>query len=484
MRWRIVLLTSVLLNVLLAAGWYWSGQRWRQSFTRAAIRAPETNTPTLLVKTNFVVRKQFFSWQEVESDDYLVFIANLRDIGCPEQTIRDIIIADVNALYARRRATEIVTPEQQWWRTEPDTNVLVEAAARLREMEQDRRSLLASLLGKDWEGGDQLSLPRPTRSGVPLDGAVLGLLPQETKLAVQEIANRAADRAQAYLEAQRAAGKPVDNAELARLRQQTRAELAAVLAPQQLEEYLLRYSENATQLRTELGQLKYFNATPEEFRQVFRATDTIDSQLQMLAGATDAASVQQRVALMAQRENALRLALGQERYTQFRLLHDPTYQDAFAAAQRVGNTEVATTLYEINTLATEEQNRIKANTNLTAEQRAIEAKRVELEQLKAAARAMGQELPPEPGQTAGQTVQPTRRTHVLVGLEDLNVLSRLYDMNPDQIRAANPDLNFNRLRPGDRINIPVNLPPGTELRTGRQPVEPPPLPPVTPPAGR
>ena len=468
MRSRVILLTaSVLLNVLLAAGWVLSSRNWQSRYTRQAILADHavSNAP-VTVRTNFVVRKQFFSWQEVESDDYQTFIENLRGIGCPEQTIRDIIIADVNSLYARRRATEIVTPEQQWWRTEPDTNIIAEASARVKEMEADRRELLASLLGKDWESGDQLSLPRPTRTGVPLDGALLGMLPQEAKTAIQEIANRAADRAQAYLETQRAAGKPVDEAELARLRQQTRTELAAVMTPPQLEEYLLRYSENATTLRNELGQLKYFNATADEFRQIFRATDTIDNQLQLLAGATDAASVQQRVALMAQRENALRLALGQERYTQYRLMHDPVYQDAYAAAQRAGNPETAPTLYEINTLAAEEQARIKANTNLTAEQRAIETKRAELEQLKAVARTMGQEVPPDPSQAQPQS-QPVPRTHVLRGLEDLTVLSRLYNMDADQIRAANPDLNFNRLRPGDRVNIPILNPLGAEVQANR-----------------
>jgi len=64
-------------------------------------------------RTNIVLRRQFFSWQEVESADYPTYIANLRYIGCPEQTIRDIIIADINALYARKRATELVTPDQQ-----------------------------------------------------------------------------------------------------------------------------------------------------------------------------------------------------------------------------------------------------------------------------------------------------------------------------------------------------------------------------------
>jgi hypothetical protein len=42
-----------------------------------------------------------FSWAAVEAADYHQYIANLRAIDCPEETIRDIIIADVNKLYAR-----------------------------------------------------------------------------------------------------------------------------------------------------------------------------------------------------------------------------------------------------------------------------------------------------------------------------------------------------------------------------------------------
>jgi hypothetical protein len=44
-----------------------------------------------------------FHWRQVESPDYRAYISNLRRIGCPEQTIRDLISADVDALYAARR---------------------------------------------------------------------------------------------------------------------------------------------------------------------------------------------------------------------------------------------------------------------------------------------------------------------------------------------------------------------------------------------
>lgn len=49
-----------------------------------------------------VVRE--FDWSQIESADYPTYVANLRKIGCPEQTLRDIIVADVDTLYAPRRA--------------------------------------------------------------------------------------------------------------------------------------------------------------------------------------------------------------------------------------------------------------------------------------------------------------------------------------------------------------------------------------------
>ena len=45
-----------------------------------------------------------FHWSQMESSDYRTYVANLKSIGCPEQTIRDIITADVSTLYAFRRA--------------------------------------------------------------------------------------------------------------------------------------------------------------------------------------------------------------------------------------------------------------------------------------------------------------------------------------------------------------------------------------------
>ncbi|MDW8308202.1 MAG: hypothetical protein RMK20_02390, partial [Verrucomicrobiales bacterium] len=377
MRWRVYFFVSLALNGLLLVGWGWSVARQRETARRAALAAL-TNAPST-IRTNVLVRRQFFSWQEIESDDYATYIANLRAIGCPEQTIRDIIIADVNALFARRRAVEVVTPEQQWWRTEPDTNVLQQALEKIRALEQERRDLLTSLLGPGWETGDLLNLPRPSRQPIPLDGPILGALPDDVKHRVEEISIRSEERIRAYVEAQRQAGREPDPAELARLRQQTRTELAGVLSPLQLEEFLLRYSQNASALRAELRELKHFEVTPEEFRAMFRAIDQIDLQRELLGTANDPNTAAARRALEQQRLAALQNVLGPERFELFQKLHDPDYRDAYARALAAGAPESADTIYELNRAAREELARIRQQTNVSPELREIELKKAELE---------------------------------------------------------------------------------------------------------
>jgi hypothetical protein len=44
-----------------------------------------------------------FCWSQLESADYPTYVANLRSVGCPEQTIREILTADVASLYDSRR---------------------------------------------------------------------------------------------------------------------------------------------------------------------------------------------------------------------------------------------------------------------------------------------------------------------------------------------------------------------------------------------
>lgn len=428
MRWRAIALISLGVNILLAAAWL--ATRREEAAKVAAAVAALGPAPLAQTKTNLLLRRQPFSWREIESPNYATYIANLHDIGCPEQTLRDIIIADVNAVYARRRATELLTAEQQWWRSEPDTNVIRAAVQKAQELENERRALLTSLLGSNWETGDLVSLPRPSRPAVVLDGPTLGTLSAETKKAIQEVNARSQDRLQAYLDAQSRAGKSPNPVELAKLRQQTRNDLARLLSPPELEEYLLRYSQSANDLRAQLGQLRFFNQTPEEFRAVFRATDALDQRIQLLAEATDPGSVSARKALESQRENAIKTALGAKRYEEYRLLQDPLYQEKLEEAG--GDSDIARTLYAtyLAALRAAETNRLTADQQKTLED---------------------QIFPPEPPPLP---TPPPRKVYVLGPGDSAATIALMYGLPVSAIKAANPKVDFNRLKPGTAITIP------------------------------
>ena len=448
MRCRVILIVSACVNVALLAAWL--AARHAASHETATPRLG-TNAPQY--RTAVVVRRQFFMWNEIESDDYATYIANLRDIGCPEQTIRDIIIADVNALFAKRRATEIHTPAQEWWRTAPNPELIPAANRKALELESERRSLLTKLLGLDWDVTETtVAQSRPT--GVVLDGAILGNLPEVAKRAINSVVANSQERMNELLARAAEEGRQPTAAELASLREQTRTELQKILVPAQLEEFLLRYSQNAADLRTDLATLRYFNATPEEFRALFQVRDQFDAKIAALTDSTDPNDIRERQSLEAQRENAIKLALGTKRYDQYVKLQDSNYRTAFAQAAEAGDPAAARTVYDINQASQAELARVRANSNLTPEQLAVEIKRIELEQLKATTLAYGQEVPPDPNAPPEPPPLPQNRSHTIKAGDTLGAISTRYGVPVNLIMAYNPGLQINTLKPGQSIVIP------------------------------
>lgn len=390
MRGRGVLIFSAALNVALAA-MLWRARRPAPS---VEIEVPSgTNVQVSVNKTNVVVRRQFFNWSEIESDDYPAFVANLRRIGCPELTVRDIIIADVNQNYAQRRAQEVVSAESQWWKSEPDLDATQAAVEKIIALDKEKEELLTKLLGPNWNV-NFTSVSQ--RGSVALDGPVLGKLDPEVKLKVEELSVNAGRKQIAYVEAQRAAGKPLDPVELARIRQEHRDELSKLLPPVAMEEYLLRYSANADALRE---QLRGFNATADEFRAIFRARDAVDNEIQLKYSGSDPQSVKMRQELEQQRDAAVAQALGQERSGLYKATADPLFREAQFLAQQSGATpEKVLPLYQVQVEGARERARITADSTMTAPQRAAAIRAVADQEETARRKILG--LPAE-----GETTQ-------------------------------------------------------------------------------
>ena len=89
-------------------------------------------------------RNTGFDWRQVESEDYRQYLANLRAIDCPEKTIRDIIVADVNDLFASKSASLTKTNQYQYWRKEPVSRS-DEQVKQLQDLYAQKREVLKAL---------------------------------------------------------------------------------------------------------------------------------------------------------------------------------------------------------------------------------------------------------------------------------------------------------------------------------------------------
>jgi len=61
-----------------------------------------------------------FTWEQVESEEYPNYLASLRAVGCPEERVRNIALADINELFAKKRVKAAVEHDTQWWRSESE----------------------------------------------------------------------------------------------------------------------------------------------------------------------------------------------------------------------------------------------------------------------------------------------------------------------------------------------------------------------------
>lgn len=103
----------------------------------------EGNTQQII--TNTVIKQM--TWETVEAPDYLEYIENLRSIGCPEETIRDIILADVNKLYKTKRREVSDTKEFEFWKANSMFSMGLgrENADAMKALDNEREDLLKQL---------------------------------------------------------------------------------------------------------------------------------------------------------------------------------------------------------------------------------------------------------------------------------------------------------------------------------------------------
>lgn len=348
---------------------------------------PSTNQRPLRLRLQALppinVRTEVYTldWRHLESEDYATYVANLRKIGCPEDTIRDIIVADVNKLYAaRRRALPPPKRDVPFWR-HPDEFVQDPHSAeaerahhtQLASLERERRALLHKLLGDSAVHADLAEYA--AQAGEDLN---LQFLSPEKR---QAIAEATANQMLALDEAAGAATEEERTRLITEANRTLDEAIAKSLTPEERAEYEMRTDPLADSLR---DRLRGFGASREEFEQLFKLERQFESERTSLREAAAAGNEPQAAekaeATILEQESKVRELLGPARFAEFQRSNDPDYQTLFSLAHdHALSSEIANEVWNMRSEVESQTDRIRQNPFLTAEQktRALQAIRNE-----------------------------------------------------------------------------------------------------------
>jgi hypothetical protein len=368
---RRLLLLSVALNLALLIVVAWFANKSKTPAAAPLVRSspapsPAADSPAGTPVTSASAPEinkpiQPFDWRLVESEDYKKYIANLRAIGCPEETIRDIISADVKKLFDARKRAATSTNKFEFWKNQNFFAGMMDEdkIKQSQELARERRALLKELLGTEpEEKPDLLGAMNPFET-------MLDFLSPSKQTEVAEIFQKY----QAKMAKALSGGTPdaEDMKKLTGAYKEMDAELAKILTPQELEDYQLRLSQTAMSMRMQLAS---FNPNEQEFREIFKVKKKFDDEFGPYGMASqDSAEKEKYQTAKKEMDDQLKNLLG-NRFEDYERSQDYNYQGMYRAAERSGlGKDAANKVYDMKKVAEEQANQVRKDKTLSTEQR-------------------------------------------------------------------------------------------------------------------
>ena len=337
MKSKTALAISILLNAGLIFAFFFKPEPQLASSQGAS----ETKIVTNVVVNRSTERVEVakpqlirLDWRQLEAEDYKTYIKNLREIGCPEETIRDIVIADLNKLYATKWKNIVRGPgKAKYW--EPLDSSMAsnpKSLAARQSLDVERRNLIRDLLGV--EGDDEVRKQEMSFSSLDNEDGLLDYMPEDQRKTAVGI--KTWDRTEVHRIQELAASEhrqltADENTEINRIKSEANSRMRAALGDDGYLQWSMRTSSTATQLR---NRLVGFGPTEEEYVAIYAEQIGLKDGLGDLKRAGDAANTpEQQQLLQSQFEQSLQQKIGQQRYQEYLLTQDPMYAQVMHQAQ-------------------------------------------------------------------------------------------------------------------------------------------------------
>ena len=305
---------------------------------------------------------QFFSAADLKGS-----ILRLRAANCPEETIQDLMVAEVTRKFADRRKVAIAglsaSNEAEYWKASnynsPEGR---ERQKKYRELDREASALLVELLGFD----PQKKL-REESGGYDYYEQQVSFVPAEKREQLRRYLEEFQEKEQDHYSRNRGLHDAQERAERREMQEEKKRGLAAFLTPEELRHWELRSSQTASQLQSEITTM---SLTQAQYEALFAARNKVGDAIFLwsdLAGDPKARErSEQAKKQLAEEVNA---ALGPEMAKEFEWSRNGDYQQLFRMAKAENLApDTARKVYGYKEQAEAKAKEVRAMTDLSREQ--------------------------------------------------------------------------------------------------------------------
>ena len=339
-----------------------------------------------------IVREvEAFHWSQIEADDYQTYVENLRRIGCPEETIRDLVKQDLDKLYDQRKADILskAPARKEFWKTGNPSSIgkpSASANSQMAQLDQEKNGVLGELFGAPGLAAINRPGPLARARSEAKSGYAMDFIPEETKAELNNLEREFGSEllkkmAQGATDAQ-------DIAEIRGLRTERDERIATMLTPDQKTEYDLRNSPTAANMRL---QMDGFDPSEDEFRDIFAVRKNFDDEYGVVPGSNVSASDMESRQFAEQEMNKqIRDSLGDDRFQDYLRQTDYDYKSISKITERQGlGDNISAQVYEMKGGAEELAREIRMNTSLSIEERQMQLGQIRTETSRSIESLMG-----------------------------------------------------------------------------------------------
>lgn len=305
---------------------------------------------------------QFFSANDLKGS-----ITRLRAAGCPEETIQDLMVAEVTRRFADRRKVALAgmssSNETEYWKasnySSPEAR---ERQKKYRELEKEASALLVELLGFD----PQKKL-REDSSGYDYYERQVSFVPAEKREQLRRYLEEFQEKENEHYSRNRGMFDAQERTDRKALQEEKKRGLAAFLTPEEVRQWEMRSSQMASQLQSEITTM---SLTQAQYEALFAVRSKVgDSIFNWSDQADDPKSGERAKQAGLQLRADITATLGEDLAKEWELSRNSDYKQLFSMAKAENlPADTAKKVYGYKEQAETKAKEVRAMTDLSREQ--------------------------------------------------------------------------------------------------------------------